>query len=284
MSYENYISEKNIRKCQFYVRYMEKEISPRISTRDEFDLISKSENTDKICQWVNTALDDYFHENEINIDRFVTRMKSACKDELLPEEDFEWMANPRICLWAWYHEVGYRHWRNETFPNHRGRFKALTEYFDEMDRSGRRKKEILDELKRDWQRKGDIPDPFAKDDDNEIIHRWDYAAKEPHNITRYFSPMDTEDKKICLTGFYDVILDTPEKQELFKIKINSALSSQKTRDKKGRENINKKFYISHENNKKLGAMLKQSTFNQDALINRLIAEEFDRWCNVSLQS
>ncbi|HEE0041834.1 TPA: hypothetical protein R8G25_002810 [Citrobacter freundii] len=276
MSYEKYVSETNIRKCQFYVRYMESRRRSGISVRDEFDWDNKSGNTSEICQWIDDELNDYYRGNKRRIDQFIEEMEAACKDELLPLTDFGLINDKRICLWAWYIKIGCNTRRNEVFPDHRGRFDALIKYFDELDCSGVRKKKILDDLRGEWQKYVNMPDPFAKDNEREITYRWDYAEKPPYNITRYFLPITNEDKKICLTGFYDAILDTPEKKELFRKKISSALSSQKTRDKKGRKNINKKFYISHENNEKLDSMVKHTGFNQDYFINHLISEEYNR--------
>ncbi|MEG0869468.1 MAG: hypothetical protein RSG77_20825, partial [Hafnia sp.] len=91
MSYENYVSETNIRKCQFYVRYMESRRRSGISIRDEFDWDSKSGNTSDTCQWINDELNDYFRKNKRRIDQFIEEMEAACKDELLPPTDFEWI-------------------------------------------------------------------------------------------------------------------------------------------------------------------------------------------------
>ncbi|ECD7245031.1 hypothetical protein LVO39_005597 [Salmonella enterica] len=276
MSYENYISETNIRKCQFYVRYMESRRRSGISIRYEFDWDSESGNTSEICRWINTELDDCFQGHERDIDAFVREMESACKDELLPLTDFEWVKDKRICLWVWHNEIGYRNRRNETFPGHSGRFDALIKYFDKLNCSGVRKKEILDELRGDWQRNGNTPDPFANENAEIINYLWCYSIKLHDNITRYFSPISDEDRKICLTGFYDCILNTPEKKELFLKKIKSALSSHKHREKAGKGNINKRFLLSLENDNKLNDMISSENMKRDDFMNRLIAEEHER--------
>lgn len=275
MSYENYVSESNIRKCQFYVRYMERRRS-RISIRDEFDWDSKSGNTSDICQWINDELNDCFRENKQRIDQFIEDMEAACKDELLPPTDFEWIKDKRICLWIWHKNNSHRQRRGDAFPDHRGRFNAIVEYFDSLDESGNRKRELINDFKYDCQTNGNKPDPFVSKSEEVINYLWSYSIKLHGNITRHFSPISDEDKKICLTGFYDCILDTPEKKELFLRKIKSALSTHKHREKAGKGNINKKFLLSLENDNKLNEMISSSNMKRDDFMNRLIAEEHKR--------
>lgn len=276
MSYENYVSETNIRKCQFYVRYMESRRRSGISIRDEFDWDSKSGNTSDICQWINDELNDYFRKNKRRIDQFIEEMEAACKDELLPPTDFEWIKDKRICLWIWHKNNSHRQRRGDAFPDHRGRFNAIVEYFDSLDESGNRKRELINDFKYDWQTNGNKPDPFASKSEEVINYLWSYSIKLHGNITRHFSPISDEDKKICLTGFYDCILDTPEKKELFLRKIKSALSTHKHREKAGKGNINKKFLLSLENDNKLNEMISSSNMKRDDFMNRLIAEEHKR--------
>ncbi|EPY8428215.1 TPA: hypothetical protein ACNV5N_003700 [Citrobacter freundii] len=276
MSYENYVSENNIRKCQFYVRYMESRRRSGISIRDEFDWDSKSGNTSDTCQWINDELNDYFRKNKRRIDQFIEEMEAACKDELLPPTDFEWIKDKRICLWIWHKNNSHRQRRGDAFPDHRGRFNAIVEYFDSLDESGNRKRELINDFKYDWQTNGNKPDPFASKSEEVINYLWSYSIKLHGNITRHFSPISDEDKKICLTGFYDCILDTPEKKELFLRKIKSALSTHKHREKAGKGNINKKFLLSLENDNKLNEMISSSNMKRDDFMNRLIAEEHKR--------
>ncbi|HII3142846.1 hypothetical protein HV198_19965 [Citrobacter freundii] len=276
MSYENYVSETNIRKCQFYVRYMESRRRSGISIRDEFDWDSKSGNTSDTCQWINDELNDYFRKNKRRIDQFIEEMEAACKDELLPPTDFEWIKDKRICLWIWHKNNSHRQRRGDAFPDHRGRFNAIVEYFDSLDESGNRKRELINDFKYDWQTNGNKPDPFASKSEEVINYLWSYSIKLHGNITRHFSPISDEDKKICLTGFYDCILDTPEKKELFLRKIKSALSTHKHREKAGKGNINKKFLLSLENDNKLNEMISSSNMKRDDFMNRLIAEEHKR--------
>lgn len=276
MSYENYVSENNIRKCQFYVRYMESRRRSGISIRDEFDWDSKSGNTSDTCQWINDELNDYFRKNKRRIDQFIEEMEAACKDELLPPTDFEWIKDKRICLWIWHKNNSHRQRRGDAFPDHRGRFNAIVEYFDSLDESGNRKRELINDFKYDWQTNGNKPDPFASKSEEVINYLWNYSIKLHGNITRHFSPISDEDKKICLTGFYDCILDTPEKKELFLRKIKSALSTHKHREKAGKGNINKKFLLSLENDNKLNEMISSSNMKRDDFMNRLIAEEHKR--------
>ncbi|WP_313667141.1 hypothetical protein [Atlantibacter sp.] len=282
MSYYSYISEKDIRKCQFYVRYMESRESSRIRLRNDFDWDSHSGNVEEICYWINKTLVRHFRENDRDIKWFVSEMDGRCKDEILPAIEFDWIKNDkRICLWLWQREVGYSQRRGDVFPDHRGRFESLVRYFDTLNCGGNRKRERLDNFRRDWQRDGNTPDPFAKEDADTINYLWDYAAKLNNNITRHFSPIADDDKKVCLTGFYDCILDNPEKKELFLRKIKSALSSHKHRKKAGKDCINKKFLLSLENDNKLNKMIASDNSSRDNFMNRLIADEYDRRKNTS---
>lgn len=276
MSYEKYVSETNIRKCQFYVRYMENRRRSGIRVRDEFDWDNKSGNTSEICQWIDDELNDYYRGNKRWIDQFIEEMEAACKDELLPPTDFEWIKDKRICLWIWHKNNSHRQRRGDAFPDHRGRFNAIVEYFDSLDASGNRKRELINDFKYDWQINENKPDPFASKSEEVINYLWSYSIKLHENITRHFSPISDEDKKICLTGFYDCILDTPEKKELFLRKIKSALSTHKHRVKAGKGNINKKFLLSLENDNKLNEMISFSNMKRDDFMNRLIAEEHKR--------
>lgn len=276
----DYVSEKDLRKCQFYVRYMERGQSPirskiRIST--DFDWENNSGNVCEIHSWINSELGSYFQRDERDIKKFVNEMEAYCRDEILPLEAFNWFKNDkRICLWLWRESSAYRGWHDHAFPDHRGRFEAIVECFDVKALSGNKKRKNLDAYMHDWQRKGNTQDPFSNENVETINFLWNYTAKLDENLSRYFSPINDDDKKICLTGFYDCILDTPEKKELFLRKIKSALSSHKHREKAGKGHINKSFLISLKNNEKLNDMIAMSNMKRDDFMNRLIAEEYER--------
>lgn len=285
MKYLNYVNESNIRKCQFYVRYMKSERRSRIIVRNGLDLDSKSGNTDEICRWINFELDNYFRGSERNIEGFVREMEATCKDEILSMAEFDWFKNDkRICLWIWCENINYCHWRGDTFPDHRGRFNSIVEYFDSMNESGNRKIELLNDFRGDWQRDGNTPDPFVNESTEVINYLWRYTIKLHDNITRHFSPISDEDRKTCLTGFYDCILNTPEKKELFLKKIKSALSSHKHREKAGQGSINKKFLLSLDNDNKLNDMISSTNMKRDDFMNHLIAEEYERRKSTNGQS
>ncbi len=278
MNCYDYVSEKDIRKCRFYVRYMENRERSRIRVSTNFDWENNSGNVWETNTWINNELDSYFRRRDVKyINDFVDEMEALCKDEILPLEEFNWFRHDkRICLWLWRESSAYRGWRDHAFPDHRGRFEALVEYFDVKGLGGNKKRELLDDYKDDWQRKGNTEDPFSKENSETINYLWNYTVKLHGNINRYFSPISDDDRKICLTGFYDCILDTPEKKELFLRKMKSALSSHKHREKAGKGNINKKFLLSLENDKKLNDMIAISGMKRDDFMNRLIASEYER--------
>lgn len=277
MDRDNYVSEKDIRKCQFYVRYMERKARTEISLLHEFEWQDNSGNVEEMCYWINKELSKYFRKDAKDIEGFVTRMAAACNDEILPLVKFDWIKNDsRICLWLWHQNISYSYRRGDVFPEHRGRFEALVEHFDSLNESGNRKRELLDKFRGDWQRDGNTFDPFFSESAEVINYLWGYSIKLHDNITRYFSPISDEDRKICLTGFYDCILDTPEKKELFLRKIKSALSSHKHREKAGKGNINKNFLLSMNNNEKLNEMIMLAGIKRDDFMNRLIADEYER--------
>ncbi|WP_312655439.1 hypothetical protein [Kluyvera ascorbata] len=278
MNCYDYVSEKDIRKCRFYVRYMENRERSRIRVSTNFDWENNSGNVWETNKWINNELDSYFRRRDVKyINDFVDEMEALCKDEILPLEEFNWFRHDkRICLWLWRESSAYRGWRDHAFPDHRGRFEALVEYFDVKGLGGNKKRELLDDYKDDWQRKGNTEDPFSKENSETINYLWNYTVKLHSNINRYFSPISDDDRKICLTGFYDCILDTPEKKELFLRKMKSALSSHKHREKAGKGNINKKFLLSLENDKKLNDMIAISGMKRDDFMNRLIASEYER--------
>lgn len=285
MNCYNYVSEKDVRKCRFYVRYMESKGRQGIKAYKDFDWHNMSGNADEICYWINNELDYFFSGDERDIEKYVSRMKRECNEEILSLTEFDWFKNDkRICLWLWHQNVVYSYRRGDTFPDHRGRFNALIEYYDSMDKAGSRKRELLNDFKGDWQRKGNTPDPFVSESVEIINYLWKYAAKLDDNITRHFTPISDDDKKVCLTGYYDCILDTREAKELFLMKIKNGLSSYKHRKKSGEGNINKKFLLSLDNDKKLNDMIAFVNMKRDDFMNRLIAEEYERRKNTSGQS
>ncbi len=273
----DYVSEKDIRKCQYYVRYMESRERSGISSPEFFDWQNKSGNMEEIRTWIDDELNYHFERDVRDIKRFVSKMESSCKDEILPLAEFDWFKNDkRICLWLWHKIIRYSYRRGDAFPEHRGRFEALVEHFDSLNESGNQKKELLSNFRSDWQRNGNISDPFINESEEAINYLWDSAEKLHSNIIRYFSPITDDDRKICLTGFYDCVMDTPEKKELFLRKIKSALSSRKHRKKAGKGHINKKFLLSLENDKNLNDMIALAGAKRDDFMNRLIAEEYER--------
>jgi len=68
------------------------------------------------------------------------------------------------------------------------------------------------------------------------------------------------------------------------MKIKNGLSSYKHRKKSGEGNINKKFLLSLDNDKKLNDMIAFVNMKGDDFMNRLIAEEYERRKNTSGQS
>ncbi|QIH62508.1 hypothetical protein CRX67_04845 [Enterobacteriaceae bacterium A-F18] len=68
---------------------------------------------------------------------------------------------------------------------------------------------------------------------------------------------------------------------MFYRKIKNALSSHKHREKAGKGKINKKFLLSLENDKKLNDMIAISGMKRDGFMNRLIAEEYERFVDKS---
>lgn len=285
MNSYDYVSESDARKCQYYVRYMERRSRPKKGTHADFDWQSKAGNVSEMCDWINNELDHHFSRHERDINRCVDKMVSSCKDEILPLIEFDWIKNDkRICLWLWHREIGFSQRRGDTFPDHRGRMEALLKHIDTLDQGGDQKKELLNSFKGDWQQNNNTPDPFTHENAETINYLWHYAEKLHNNITRHFSPMTEEDRKLYLTGFYDCVLDTPEKKELFLRKMKNALSSHKHRKKAGEGNINKKFLLSLDNDQKLNDMIKHAGVKRDDFMNRLIMDEYERQKNTSRRS
>lgn len=168
----------------------------RIRTRTDFDWENNSGNAAEMCYWINETIEYYFRQNERDIKNFLERMEASCRNEILPPEEFNWFRDDkRICLWLWHQTIHYSRRYDDTFPDHRGRFKAILEHFDSMDKAGDQKRESLNILKGDWQRKGNTPDPFSNESTETINYLWNYTVKLHDNINRYFSPISDDDSK-----------------------------------------------------------------------------------------
>ena len=83
MNCYDYISEKDIRKCRFYIRYMESRERSRIRIRTDFDWRGNSGNAEEMCYWINKTIEYSFGQNE-SVKNFLERMEASCKDEILP--------------------------------------------------------------------------------------------------------------------------------------------------------------------------------------------------------
>ena len=84
----DYVSEKDIRKCQYYVRYIESPERSGIRSPKYFDWRNKSGNMEGIRTWIDGELNYHFERNVRDIKRFASKMESSCKDEILPIKEF----------------------------------------------------------------------------------------------------------------------------------------------------------------------------------------------------
>jgi hypothetical protein len=91
----DYVSEKDIRKCRFYVRYMENRERSRIRVSTNFDWENNSGNVWETNTWINNELDSYFRRDVKYINDFVDEMEALCKDEILPLEEFNWFRHDK---------------------------------------------------------------------------------------------------------------------------------------------------------------------------------------------
>lgn len=68
MNRYNYFSERDVRKCQFYVRYMERKARTEIRLLHDFEWLDKSGNVEEMCYWINKELGYYFRKDEKDIE------------------------------------------------------------------------------------------------------------------------------------------------------------------------------------------------------------------------
>ncbi|MDK1685500.1 hypothetical protein QMT05_00610 [Cronobacter malonaticus] len=98
MSYDNLMKEKDIRKCRFFVRYIERQ---RWHNTDDFDWRNNADNLEAMRLWVRDAIYYSGKNKSEDIDKY-DDIDSRYKEYILPIEEFDWIKNDlRACYYIY---------------------------------------------------------------------------------------------------------------------------------------------------------------------------------------
>ncbi|MBJ8415310.1 hypothetical protein [Citrobacter cronae] len=219
------VSERDIRRCHFYIRYMS-EPDKNIPVHLEGHAL------DDVCGAINKSLRSYL-TSSVERARFIADMKLACDCSLVRIEEFKWLAiNERATYWLWSlflspkemivhmpSASGSSNVPEISFPypvtppgsilplssnaSHKTRLDSVIQYFDQwqlnssyMDAKlfsqgfspAKIKSQIIVQLKTRWSEIYSEKDPFGfiKDRTEENMSwAWRYIKNYPHPLFDY---------------------------------------------------------------------------------------------------
>ena len=280
MNSDNFVKEKDKRKCRFYVRYIE---GQNWSGLIKFNWKDDKNNQEKMLYWINNGLSHHFSpvpkEDKEDIHNFIKFMESQYSSFILPIETFNWLKDEeRACFYYWYKHINHR-WKIPTILTSQEMLECI---IDDSDADFRyrhgEKKNKINEAKAIFHTIRITGNPVKSEehDSEDINYLWSYFIKPPAEILRFFPNTDEiEKKKMLITGYYDCILNNDAERENCLLKLKSPFSSHKNRKKNRTKGINKNFVLPFDICDELNKISLDKGINQRELIIKLIHDAYN---------
>ncbi|EHR8826113.1 MULTISPECIES: hypothetical protein [Enterobacter] len=263
------VSERDIRRCHFYIRHMADNKIPVHS----FDY-----NPDEVCESINQSLRNHL-ASSVERARFIENMKIKCDYSLVRIEDFKWLdVDERAAYWFWSFFLSPREMTvhmpsassssnvpDISFPypvtppgsilplsintSHKSRVDSIVQYFDQwkLDRHvdaqlfsqgfspAKMKSQIIIQLKSRWSEIYSEKDPFGfiKDrSDENMSWAWRYIKNYPHPLFDHKSlaPASKKETELALYCVWDTAPDDGIAKKYFMSEFKKAWSQKKFRD------------------------------------------------------
>lgn len=263
------VSESDIRRCHFYIRYLYEKNIP---------VHSVGHNPDEICESINKNLHSHLALS-VERARFIEDMKLACDYSLVRIEEFKWLAiNERAAYWFWSFFLspkemtvympsasGSSNIPEISFPypvtppgsilplsinaSHQMRLESIIQYFDQwqLDRymdaqlsaqgfsPAKMKSQIIIQLKARWSEIYSEKDPFGfiKDrTDENMSWAWRYIKNYPHPLFDHKSltPASKKETELALYCVWDTAPDDGIGKKYFMSEFKKAWGQKKFRD------------------------------------------------------
>ncbi|WP_312805778.1 hypothetical protein [Atlantibacter hermannii] len=263
------VSERDIRRCHFYIRYL---------TDNKMSVHSSGYNPDEVCESINKSLCNHL-TSSVERARFIENMKLACDHSLVRIEEFKWLTiNERAAYWLWSFFIspkeitvhmpsasGSSNVPEISFPysvtppgsilplsinaSHQMRLESIIQYFDQwkLDRHmdaqlsakgfspAKMKSQIITQLKSRWSKIYSEKDPFGfiKDrTDENMSWAWRYIKNYPHSLFDHnkLAPVSKKETELALYCVWDTAPDDGIGKKYFMSEFKKAWSQKKFRD------------------------------------------------------
>lgn len=248
--------------------------------------------------------DDRTHRkyNDKELTDWVINKAKQCKEELLPDIEFNWLKNnDRACYYVWLslREDQAKQPRNLNYYNllrlatvtssSAERYNAILSFFDCWTQNTATKKEHLEDLKKAWGACLDeTPFKWLNKKDAEVIEwAYSYIATFIQDITPtrppegYLfaldnKPTDTGERYQAIYAMLDIL--TPSDKKILKDKINKTFSQRKFREKK-KDETPLNTHMSKETKRKLDGLREYYNKNIQQMIRQAIDQAYEQLNN-----
>lgn len=272
------LQSNDMEACHFFIDYLDDKRLLRNNIPRHFD------GPAHICSYINDELNDYFGKDTNSINEVISDMVYNL-NELMPTD--ENMAlfheNKRACFWFWSELHCIDSLGNidaavkELNPgSHTERVQEVVNRYKSLHLSPNRHK--LYTLNRQWARivsKESFMRYLSAEDESTCQYTWDYLCKPKYNIGNLYNPINNEEQYLSILNFFDFYISSPAEKELLASKIKPAINQRNHREKKGVDNINKRFYLKNDNVDKLKSILVKRRMTADEYFNDVIERDFN---------
>lgn len=245
--------------------------------------------------------DDKTHRkyNDKELIGWVINKAKQCKEELLPDIEFNWLKNnDRACYYAWLslredqveQPQDLNYYQRLRLPtvtsSSQERYDTILSFFDCLPKSVAIKKGLLEDLKRAWGAGLDeTPFKWLNKKDAEVIG-WAYSyietfiqdiiltrPPEGYLLVLENKPADINERYQAIYAMFDIL--TPVDKKILKDKINKTFSQRKFREKK-KDETPLNTHMSKETKRKLDELREHYNKNIQQMIKQAIDQAYEK--------
>lgn len=245
--------------------------------------------------------DDKTHRkyNDKELIGWVINKAKQCKEELLPDIEFNWLKNnDRACYYAWLslrenqakQPQDLNYYQRLRLPtvtsSSQERYDTVLSFFDCLPKSVAIKKGLLEDLKRAWGAGLDeTPFKWLNKKDAEVIG-WAYSyietfiqdiiltrPPEGYLLVLENKPADINERYQAIYAMFDIL--TPVDKKILKDKINKTFSQRKFREKK-KDETPLNTHMSKETKRKLDELREHYNKNIQQMIKQAIDQAYEK--------
>lgn len=304
------ITERDKRRCEFYIRYLR-------DTRRVDISFNQSWSAEQCCKVIDDVICN-LELRESSEDRLIDRMQRACDEAILPISDFSWlMDDERRAFFAWclIYECGsslprrrstfvddcttdeeillaverrvklkrasrdYVDFVGEVIPdNLKSYHNSIVRFFDALDFRYDDKVILLNDLKEKVTKGVSSFNPLEeigkKNEAYTVNGYWDYLSRK-RLVLPYLNPVTEKDKEMAMYAFFDMLDVNISAKKMILSKLKNALTQLKSRSKKSGL-VQLTADISPESKSRLKKLARESAVNMGVILEKLINDEYNK--------